>query len=602
MNNDSSRNTIIFVVCAAVIFIAYQFFVLEPATKKRQAEQRARAAVEQSQKGSNAGPLGPNASAPAQRVNRAQAAAGSPRVVIDTPALKGSVALKGARIDDLYLTQYREAIVRNSPPVELFRPEGADHAYFADFGWVGQNLPGLPGPNTVWTVAQGDKLAPGHPVVLTYDNGQGLQFSRRIEVDDKFMFTVSDTVRNTGGAPVSLTPYASVQRQGVPEHLGTNQIVHEGGIAMLGTDKPDLHEAKYKKWKKEPEQSFASKGGWIGINDKYWLAALIPSQTETIKGQFRVTPVAGSDIYDANWLGSARTVQPGGSITETSRQFAGAKTVPVLREYEKSLGVPRFDMAVDWGNFWFFTRPIFLVLEFVFKQVGNFGLAILALTVLVKLLFYPLADKSYESLAKMKKVAPQVEDLRARFKDDPAKQQQEMMALYQREKVNPFMGCLPMLVQIPVFYALFKVLTVTIEMRHAPFFGWIKDLSSRDPSTIWNLFGVIPYDPAAIPVIGGLLNGPLHLGVWGIAYGVSMWLSQAMNPPPADPVQRKIFAYMPIIFTFMLSQFAVGLIIYYTWSNLLTIAQQYVIFRRYKVDNPIDDIIGRLSGKKPKAA
>ncbi|MFN3521788.1 MAG: membrane protein insertase YidC [Phenylobacterium sp.] len=593
--NQNNRNTIIFVVSAALILIFYQVFVLDPAAKRREREAALNAPA------AAAGPAGRTAPqiAPVQKAaTRAEAAAASPRAPISTPALSGSVALRGARIDDLYLKDYRQELAASSPPVELLRPEGADHAWFAEFGWAGANLPGLPNGDTLWQVAEGSTLAPGQPLTLRYDNGQGLVFTRRIEVDDKYMFTVTDTVANLSGQSVTLAPYASVQRQGLPPELGKNSIVHEGAVGMLGADKLELKLVKYKKWAKEGGPEVASTGGWVGITDKYWLAALIPNQNEKIKGDFRVTKAPGTDIFEANFVGAAREIGAGRQVTETTRFFAGAKSVPVLKSYEEKLGAPRFSDAVDWGNLWFFTKPIFLFLEFLYRHVGNFGLAILALTVCVKLLFFPLANKSYESLSKMKKIQPQMEELRKKYKDDPAKQQQELLGLYQKEKINPMMGCLPMLVQIPVFYALYKVLTVTIEMRHAPFFGWIQDLSARDPSSLWNLFGLIPYDPAALPLIGGLMGGPLHLGAWAVIYGFTMWLTTAMNPPAPDPVQQRIFQLMPIMFTFIMAPFAAGLLIYWTWNNVLTIAQQYVIMRRFKVENPIDDLIGRLSGKR----
>jgi YidC/Oxa1 family membrane protein insertase len=444
-------------------------------------------------------------------------------------------------------------------------------------------------------VAEGSTLAPGRPLTLRTTTPQGLTFTRKIEVDDRFMFTVTDTVANLGAGSVTLAPYASVQRQGVPADLGKNHIVHEGAIGWLDGE---LRQVKYGKWLKDGGPSLTSTGGWTGITDKYWLAALIPDQAERIQSQYRVTKSPTADIYEANFVGQPHIVPAGRQVTETTRLFAGAKTVPVLRDYESTLGVPRLDWAVDWGNFWFITRYMFAFLDFIFRQVGNFGIAILLLTVAVKLLFFPLANKSYESITKMKKVQPLVEELRKTYKEDPAKQQQELMALYQKEKINPLTGCLPMLVQIPVFYGLYKVLTVTIEMRHAPFFGWIHDLSAKDPLTIWNLFGLIPWDPASTPLIGSVLNSDfLHLGPLAILYGITMWFSTAMNPPQADPVQQKIFQFMPIMFTFIMAPFAVGLLIYWTWSNVLTVLQQYLIMRRFKVDNPIDDIIGKLTGK-----
>ncbi|KRB50597.1 membrane protein insertase YidC [Phenylobacterium sp. Root700] len=599
MQENNNRNTIIFVVSAVLILIAYQIFVLEPSSKRRNAEMaRQKAAAVEVQAAQKPGAL-PTAAPGTVVVSRQEAAAASARAPIATPALAGSVSLRGARIDDLYLKNYRETVKKTSPPVELLRPEGAQHAFFAEFGWTGANLPGLPNAETLWQVVEGSTLAPGQPLTLRTANGQGLTFTRKIEVDDRFMFTVTDTVANTGAGSVTLAPYASVQRQGIPAGLGKIQIVHEGAIGWLDGE---LRQVKYAKWLKEGGPSLASTGGWTGITDKYWLTALIPDQKERIQSQYRVTKAGVTDIYEANYVGQPHVIPAGRQITQTTHLFAGAKTVPVLKDYETKLGVPHLDMAVDWGNFWFITRPMFKLLEFFFHLVGNFGIAILLLTVTVKLIFFPLANKSYESLTKMKKVQPQVEELRKRLKDDPAKQQQELMALYQKEKINPLTGCLPMLVQIPVFYGLYKVLTVTIEMRHAPFFGWIQDLSARDPLTIWNLFGLLPYDPATVPVIGSFLNSDLlHLGPLALLYGVTMYLSTAMNPPQADPVQQKIFQFMPIMFTFIMAPFAVGLLIYWAWSNVLTIMQQYVIMRRFKVDNPIDQIIAKLTGNKSKA-
>jgi YidC/Oxa1 family membrane protein insertase len=533
-------------------------------------------------------------------VTRAAALAASPRVPVATPSLQGSISLKGARIDDLFLTQYRVAVEKTSPPVELLRPEGAQHAWFAEFGWTGANVPGLPTSQTLWTLTEGSKLAPGQPVVLTYANGTGLTFTRRIEVDDKFMFTVTDTVVNAGAMPVTLAPYGSVQRQGLPPTAAGNSIVHEGAVGALGVEKQTLKLVKYKKWAKDgggPEMP--SKGGWVGITDKYWLAAIVPTQGEAVTGQFRDTKAGGIDVFDANFVGAPRAIGVGQQVTETTHFFAGAKTVPVLKDYQAKLGVARFSDAVDWGMFWFLTQPIFAFLQYIFLHVGNFGVAILILTVAVRVIFFPLANKSYESMTKMKKVQPLVEEMRKKFKDDPAKQQQEMMALYQREKVNPLAGCLPLLLQIPVFYSLYKVLSVTIEMRHAPFFGWINDLSARDATTVWNLFGAVPWNPAHAPLVGGLLDTTLHIGVLPLLYGVTMWLTTSMNPPAPDPTQQRIFQLMPLVFTFIMAPFAVGLLIYWTWSNVLTSIQQYVIMRRFKVDNPIDQLIARLTGKAP---
>ena len=587
MRDDNTRNTIIFFVSAALILLVYQFLVVEPQAKQRAAE-LARQAPVAATLGAPAAPQVP------QALTRQAAVSASPRVPIATPALSGSLSLKGARIDDLYLTQYRETLDKASPPVELLRPEGATNAWLTDIGWVGANVPGLPTAQTLWTLAQGSTLAPRQPVTLTYDNTQGLRFTRVIAVDDKYMFTVTDTVANATSLPITLAPYGSVQRQGVPPDLGKNSVVHEGGVGWLG----ELRMLKYAKWLKDGGgPAYDAVGGWIGITDKYWLAALIPGSAEKIQGRYRSTDAAGVRVLDANFVGQPRAIPAGQQVTVTTRLFAGAKQAPVLKAYGEALAIPHLDDAVDWGRLWFLTRPLFQFLSFIHAHVGNMGVAILMLTVVVRVVFFPLANKQYESMTKMKKVQPQMEELRKKFKDDPAKQQQELMALYQREKVNPLAGCVPILFQIPVFFALFKVLQVSIEMRHAPFVGWIQDLSARDPTTLWNLFGAIPWDPASAPLIGTFLTTSLHIGVLPILYGITTWLTTSMSPPAPDPMQQRIFQLMPLLFTFIMAQFAIGLLVYYTWSNMLTALQQYVIMRRFKVDNPIDRLIARFRGK-----
>lgn len=593
MRDDNTRNTIIFFVCAALLLLVYQVFVIDPQSK-RAAEERARQAPAAASTTAPAAPQVP------QTITRQAAVAASPRVPIDTPALAGSLSLRGARLDDLYLKNYRQTLDKDSPPVELLRPEGATYGMFANVGWTGANVPGLPGDNTVWTLAKGDTLAPGRPVTLTYTNDQGLTFTRVVSVDDQYMFTITDTVANTSGQPITLAPYGSVQRQGVPPELGRNGVVHEGGVAWL--EKRRYY--KYGKWQKDgTSPAYSGTGGWIGITDHYWLTALIPGQNETLQGQFRLTETPGLNLLDANYVGQARTIPAGRQITETTRLFAGAKKSPILKEYQEELGVAHLDEAIDWGMLWFLTRPIFQFLSFIFGYVGNFGVAILVLTIVVRLVFFPLANKQYESMTKMKKVQPAMEELRKKYKDDPAKQQQELLALYQREKVNPLAGCLPILLQIPVFFALFKVLQITLEMRHAPFVGYIRDLSAPDPTNIWALFGLIPWDPSTAPLIGSIIgaHGFLHIGILPILYGFTTWLTTAMSPPAPDPMQQRIFQLMPVLFTFILAQFAIGLLVYYTWSNVLTVLQQYVIMRRFKVDNPIDQMIRKVKGK-PKEA
>lgn len=592
MRDDNTRNTIIFFVCAALLLLVYQVFVIDPQAK-RQAEERARQAPPAAT--STTGVAGPLAPQVPVAVTRQAAIAAIPRVPIETPALKGSLSLKGGRIDDLYLVKYRETLEKDAPPVELLRPEGTQYAQFAEVGWVGANIPGVPGPQTTWTLSQGSVLAPGQPVTLTYANGAGLTFTRVISVDDKYMFTITDTVANTTGQPVTLAPYGSVVRQGVPPTLGKNGVIHEGGMGWLDGKRRPL---KYAKWQKDGSTPiYKSTGGWIGVTDHYWLTAVIPAQNEAFDGQYRLTKTPGLNLLDANFVGQARSIGAGRQITHTTRIFAGAKQNPVLQEYQDKLGVQNLDEAIDWGMLWFITRPIFQFLAWIYGHVGNFGVAILLLTVVVRLIFFPLANKQYESMTKMKKVQPAMEELRKKYKDDPAKQQQELLALYQREKVNPLAGCLPIFLQIPVFFALFKVLQLEIDMRHAPFIGYIKDLSARDPTTIWNLFGAIPWDPGSAPFIGGILATSLHIGILPILYGFTTWLTTSMSPPAPDPMQQRIFQLMPILFTFIMAQFAIGLLVYYTWSNILTAIQQYVIMRRFKVDNPIDQLIGKFTNR-----
>lgn len=596
---DNSRNTILFVVIAAIMLVAYSFFVMEPQAARRKAAQQA--AAEQTAPGATLVASAAPVAAVFTEDRTVAMARGGARVPIQTGTVTGSLSLRGARIDDLFLTGYQETNEADSPPVELFRPEGMRHAYQAQFGWNGPNVPGgVPGPTTPWRLTEGATLTPTTPVTLTWDNGAGLRFTRRIAIDAQYLFTITDTVANFSAQPITIAPWGRIERQGVPSTLGTNQILHEGGIGTFGADgKYTTQQLKYKAWAKKPVQEHTSTGGWMGITDKYWLAALIPQQDEQIQAAFRVTDAANADIHSATMLGEAHTIAPGRQITETQRLFAGAKRNEILAGYEASLDLPRFVYAIDWGFLFFLTRPIFWLVELYYGWFGNFGLAILGLTLTVRLIMFPLANKSYESMSKMRTLQPRMEELKKKHPDDPAKQQQELMALYQKEKINPLAGCLPLLLQIPVFYAVYKMLFVTIEMRHEPFFGWIRDLSAPDPSTIWNLFGLIPWDPSSTPLIGTYLAGTFALSILAIFYGLTMWLQMAMSPPAPDPMQRRIFQFMPIVFTFIMATFPAGLLIYWAWSNILTIIQQYVIMHRLKAENPIDTFIERL--KKAKA-
>ncbi len=593
MNNDT-RNTIAFFAVAAILVMAYQFFIINPQQKRAEA----RHAIEAAQ--AVQAPAGPTF------LTRAEGLAQGPRVIIDTPNLEGSIALTGARFDDLFLRQYHTAISKSSPPVELLRPARTHYAYFAETGWLGANLPGLPTDNSVWTLSSGTVLSPGHPVTLTYAGAPGLSFARTIAVDDQFMFTVTDAVTNTGAAAVSLTPYGTVQRQDVPPLLGKNNIVHEGAIGILGGT---LQEEKYSAWKKDGSKDFDPGPGWYGVTDKYWMTVLIPPAGQTIRANAKLAADSGVDVYAASYTAAQPvTVQPGRTASQVTHVFAGAKTVPILKGYKKSLGVTRFDDAVDWGHLFFLTKPMYALMDYFYQHitlggVGNVGIAILLLTIVIRVVTFPLALPGYEMGVKMRKIAPLQKELQAKYKEDPQTLQKETMALYGREKINPITGCLPSLLPIPIFYSLTKLFTVTILIWHAPFFGWIHDLSARDPTTIMNLFGLIPWNPAATPLIGSILDGPLHIGAWPLAYGLVTWMSMSMTPQAGvDPTQAQIMKLMPVVFTFILAQYTVGLLIYWTWSGIFTIVQQYILMRRYKSPNPIDDFIARLRGKAPAPA
>ena len=522
-------------------------------------------------------------------VSREQAVQSTPRLEIDSNRLHGSISLKGARIDDLTLSTYKETLDNNSPPVTLLSPSGSPKSYFAEFGWIGGGEGVTPSAESLWQ-ASGGPLRPGNPVTLTWKGTTGLNFERKISLDDGYMFTIEDSVQNQGNSPVSLTPYALVSRTGKPK-VTQLFVLHEGLLGVLGgslkeVDYSDLMDDGAKGMVEEK-----STGGWIGITDVYWLAAVIPDQNTPINARFMHHSQGGLDRFQTDYVAeSAVSVAPGGSAAFTHRFFGGAKEVRLLDSIEAKLGVQNFDLAIDFGWFYFLTKPFFYAIDWLYSILGNFGLAIMALTVLIKLAFFPLANKSYKSMSQMKALQPEMVKLRERFGEDRTKLNQEMMALYKEKKVNPASGCLPILIQIPVFFALYKVLIVTIEMRHAPFFGWIQDLSAPDPTSVFNLFGLLPYDPSVF------IPGGFNIGAWALAMGLTMFFQQRLNPQPTDPVQAKIFAFMPIIFTFLLASFAAGLVIYWTWNNLLSIAQQALIMKRQGVP------IGRRAHARAEAA
>jgi YidC/Oxa1 family membrane protein insertase len=601
---DNKNLFVAILICAAVLF-GWQYFVAGPQMQKEQQRQ----ALLAKQKGHEAQTKTAElpkavANISAQIPRNAALQAGGPRLVIATPSVNGTLRLKGARFDDLQLRKYRETLNPKSPEIVLFSPERTAYPYYALFGWVaapGSNLK-VPDDTTPWRVAKGNVLTPQTPVTLQWDNSQGLTFTRTISVDDKYMFTVSDSVANHGRSAAVLYPYAVVSRSNIPP--GTHYMaLHEGFIGIAGGS---LKDSNYGDLKPEaPQQTFHSTGGWLGITDKYWMAAVIPPQNEAFDGGYRAVNPAAKKDYQADYRLNPHVVAPGASTSVTQRLFAGAKVVDTLRQYESRLNIVRFDYAIDWGWFWFFTRPIFWLLDFFGRTVGNFGVAILLLTIVVRLFFFPLANTQFKSMSRMKKLQPHVERIKERFADDRMRQQQEMMELYKREKVNPLSGCLPIFIQIPVFFSLYKVLLVTIEMRQAPFFGWIRDLSAPDPTSIINLFGLLPY---SVPSLVLQHAAFLSIGIWPIFMGATQWLQTKMNPAPADPVQARMFSLMPIIFTFMLATFPAGLVIYWTWSNLLSMIQQYVIMRREGAEIHLfknlrlHDVVDRITGSKKKQA
>ena len=574
-----NRNLIMAVALSMIVLLGWQIFVIQPEMEKEAAEQE-RIAAEMAQSATTTNntdqpsasaasgtPAIINNTAPAKAVDTAK------RIVIDAPLVRGSFSVRGARLDDVILTSYNETLDENSENIHFLKKISSDTPFFAEFGWSSSDSgQAMPSADSLWS-ADRDALSPAAPVTLTWDNGQGLRFTRRISINDDYLFVFEDSVTSSLPGDITLYPYGLVRRHGTPATTGM-YILHEGPLGVFDEtlseeDYDDLRDAGAAGIKMTPETA----GGWVGITDKYWLAALLPTQAKNYNFGFQ-SLAGNTDRYQVDFIDpNGLLLAAGGAITSESRLFAGAKKVALLDYYAEQLNIPNFDLAIDFGWFYFLTKPFFYAINWLFGLFGNFGVAVLAFTVLVKLAFFPLANKSYRSMAKMRLLAPKLQTLRERFGDDRQKLNQEMMALYKTEQVNPAAGCLPVLLQIPVFFALYKVLFVTIEMRHAPFFGWITDLSAPDPTSIFNLFGFLPYSVSFLPPF-------LQLGVWPILMGVSMFLQMRLNPAPPDPIQAKVFQFMPIFFTFLLATFPAGLVIYWTWNNLLSMAQQWYILKR----------------------
>jgi len=599
-----NRNVILAIVLSMLVLFGWQYFVAGPQLVQAQRQAELAAAQQAGADTTLATPATPGqAGVPAAPgavqafETREAALAATPRIPIDTLDLEGSINLTGARIDDLRLKQYRETVNPDSPIITLLSPQGRPNAYFAEEGWVAASGSGIPVPDaqTVWQV-EGDNatLTADTPVTLVWDNGAGLIFRRTISVDQYYLFTVEQTIENTGAGDVALYPYARVIRHNTPQ-VQNFFIQHEGPHGVLGSY--NLVSKKYSDLQNERQVTFENTTGWLGFSDKYWATAVMPPAGTGINARMSWGNVGGFDDYQTSYVETTPVVVPaGGFATRESYLFAGAKEESVISAYEREYGFDRLNLLIDWGWFWYLTQPMYYLLSFLYGILGNFGLAILAVTVIVKAVFFPLANRSYASMAAMRRVQPEMKSIQERFKDDRAAQQQAMMELYRKEKINPLSGCWPLLIQIPVFFALYTVIFISLDMRHAPFFGWIRDLAAPDPTNIFTLFGLIPWDPTVIPVIGGFL----HLGIWPVIMGITMWVQMRLNPPPPDPTQAMIFNWMPVIFTFMLGTFPAGLVIYWAWNNTLSIAQQWFIMKRHGAEvNLLGNIVDSIR-RKPK--
>jgi YidC/Oxa1 family membrane protein insertase len=528
----------------------------------------------------------PQTAAPGTVIERDAAIAASGRATIETPELTGSINLTGAQIDDLKLKTYRETVNPASPIITLLSPTNTQGGYFAEQGFVpaqGQNIK-MPDAKTVWTAAGDGKLTQSTPLVLTWDNGEGVTFRREISITDQYVFNIRQIVENKSANPVTLLPYGSIQRQGTPKIEGYFSFF-EG---LLGVQNEKLVEVHYSDVA-EPggKVENTSRGGWLGFTDKYWATSLIPEQAREVKVTYQHVKYGERDGYQTFYVATEPVVIAAGSTGIYQDQlYAGAKVVENIDSVSEKYNVKNLNYMIDWGWFWFLTQPMFYLMHWAKGIMGNFGLAILLVTVIVKLAVFPLANKSYASMSKMKKLQPEMERIKKEFPDDRVKQQQAVMEMYKKEKVNPVSGCLPVLVQIPIFFAIYKVILTTIELRHAPFYGWIHDLSQPDPTSLFNLFGLIPWTPPLM----------LLVGVWPILMGITMWVQMRLNPTPTDPIQASMFNWMPLLFTFMLGSMPAGLVIYWTWSNLLSIIQQAFIMKKHGTEI---DLLGNIRDAIP---
>jgi len=605
---ENNRNIILAIVLSMVVLFGWQFFVAGPQMER--AQQQAQLAAEQAQ--ADAALATPTTTVTAEGTaapvtadgtpvyaDRAAAIAATSRIVIDTEDLHGSINLTGARLDDLELKQYRETVDPASPIITLLTPAGAPNSYFAEQGWVpaaGASI-AVPDGKSVWTVeGTNTTLTAATPVTLRWDNGAGLIFRRTFSVDEHYLFTVTQSIENTTSGDVALFPYARVARHGTPK-VANFFIQHEGPHGVLGSN--NLISKKYTDLQNDQQVRFDNTTGWLGFSDKYWATAVLPKAEAGINALFSWKNTGSYDDYQTSFVETTPVVvAAGATATHESYLFAGAKEEAVISAYQTEYGFDRLELLIDWGWLHFITKPMYYLLSFLYGILGNFGLAVLAVTVIVKAIFFPLANRSYASMAAMRRVQPEMKAIQERLKDDRPAQQQAMMELYRKEKINPLSGCWPILIQIPVFFALYTVIFISLDMRHAPFFGWIQDLAAPDPTNIFTLFGLIQWDPTVLPFIGSFL----HLGIWPVIMGITMWVQMKLNPPPPDPTQAMIFNWMPVIFTFMLGTFPAGLVIYWAWNNTLSVAQQWFIMKRHGAEvNLLGNILDAFK-RKPKEA
>ena len=559
-----NRNVIIAVILSTAILIGWSMYFENPdeAQRKRLEIQGKTETQTNIQKPETPQTTKAN---PTKAISRGEALKEGDRVSIENSNLAGSISLRGAIIDDIVLKNYRETLDKNSKPIVVLSPKKSDEGYFVESGWASTKSDiKVPDNNSIWQIRDGKKLTPTSPITLEWNNREGIIFSKKIEVDNKYLFKITETIRNEKNKTIELFHYSQITKNTKPT-TENFYILHEG---LIGVVDKNLKEETYSTIEKE-KKTYTGKSGWLGITDKYWMSAIIPESGKSFKGEYSF-----ANSYKANFIISEPTIaNPQKSTSATLKIFIGAKEVYPIDNYTEIEKIDRFDLSIDWGWFYFITKPLFFVIDYIFKIVGNFGLAIIILTLIVRILFFPLNNYSFKSMAKMKVLQPETLRIKELYKDDVKRTQQEMMALYKREKVNPLSGCLPILIQIPIFFAVYKMLFVTLEMRHAPFFGWIKDLSAADPTTIFNLFGLIPWNPPSF----------LMIGVWPILMGITMYFQMKLNPTPPDPIQAKIFAFFPLIMTVMLATFPSGLVVYWTVSNVLTMAQQYYIMKKTTV-------------------